>query len=147
MNKILLIAMLLTLSTGMAIAQNQPGSGQGPGGHGKPGNAYAGNHGDPVDRLTEQLGLTEAQVIAISAIFEDNQILRDEERERSRAIACENRATTHALVLAELTPDQVILFEEQRAKREELKQAMEEVRQAHGGGGFGGGRGMMDCDS
>ena len=31
MKKILLIAMLLTLTTGMAIAQSQPGSGQGAG--------------------------------------------------------------------------------------------------------------------
>ena len=144
MKKALLIAIILTLTAGLAIAQGPQGSGQGHSGHYK---SFAGNRGNPVDRLTEQLGLTEEQVIAISAIFEESQALRDEERERSRQVACENRANTHALVVAELTPEQALLFEEQRARRQEIRQAMEEIRQASGGNGFGGVRGMVDCDS
>lgn len=149
MKKILLIALLLTVATGTAIAQGQPG-GQGSGGNGTPANTAGGNFGNPgnpVDRLTEQLGLDGFQVAAITAIFDESQLQRDIERETARAVACENRALTHELILAELTADQVILYEGLQQQREELRQAMEEIRQAHGGGGNGGGRGMMDCGS
>ena len=154
MKKILLIALLLTFATGTALAQGQPGGqgsgGPGSGGNGTPANAAGGNFGNPgnpVDRLTEQLGLDAAQVAAITAIFEESQLQRDVERARAHAADCENRAITHELILAELTDDQVLLYEELQQRREELRQAMEEVRQAHGGGGYGGGRGMMDCGS
>ena len=149
MKKILLIALLLIVATGTAVAQGQPG-GKGSGGNGAPANAAGGsfgNPGNPVDRLTEQLGLDDAQIAAITAIFEDSQLQRDVERERAHAAACEDRAITHELVLAELTADQVILYEELQQQREALRQAMEEVRQSHGGGGYGGGRGMMGCGS
>ena len=146
MKKALLIALLLTLATGTAIAQGQQGpGGQGSGGNGHPGNSLGGNPGNPVDRLTEQLGLDEAQVAAISAIFEDAQQQRDEERERAHEFACEARATTHALILAELTDDQIALYEEHLKNRVELRKALEEMRQAHGGSGFGGDRGIPDC--
>ena len=144
MKKTLLIAFLLTLAMGTTITQAQQGYGHGSGGNGAHGNAMAGN---PVDRLTEQLGLDEAQAAAIAAIFEETQLLRDTEREQFRLIACDIRANTHALVLAELTPAQIVLYEELQLRRDELRQAFEEMRQARGGSGFGGGPGMLDCDS
>ena len=153
MKKVLLIAFLLTLAMGTAIAQNK-GGGQGQGGKGQPGNsfsgnAYGGNQGNPVDRLTEELGLDETQVATIEAIFEENQLLREEERERSRQANCDLRADTHTQILAVLTPDQVDLFDEMQQNRQALRQAIEEMRQYHGGGagGFGGGRGPGDCDN
>lgn len=144
MKKILLIALLLTLSTGMVIAQQQDGPGSPQGGKGHQGNAYAGNFGSPVERLTEDLGLDEAQAAEIAFIFEEAQLLRDEERERIRAISDENRANTHARVMEVLSPEQQALFEEQRMKREELRQALKDVRAERG---FGGSRGSRDCDN
>ena len=146
MKKVLLIALLLALASGTAIAQGKSGPGdQGQGGNGAPGNSMGGNAGNPVDRLTDQLGLDEEQVIAISAIFEDNQLLREDERERARAANCEIRISTHEQILGELTPEQAVLFDELQQQRNALRQAFEEMRQAHGGSGFGGGRGMQDC--
>ena len=55
MKKTLLIALILMLSAGMAIAQQQGGPGPSQGGKGHPGNHA--NHGNPVERLTERLGL------------------------------------------------------------------------------------------
>ena len=148
MKKVLLIALLLTFATGTAIAQGQQGpGGQGQGGNGGPGNSLGGNPGNPVGRLTEQLGLDEAQGIAVAAIFEENQLLREDERERARAANCEIRTSTHEQILALLTPEQAALFEDHKQKRDELRQALEEMKQAHGGGGFGGDRGMQDCSN
>ena len=147
MKKILLIALLLTLATGNAIAQGQQGPGHGPDGNGQPGNSLGGNPGNPVDRLTELLGLDEAQAIAIAAIFEENQLLREEEREKARLANCEIRLSTHEQILELLTPEQVALFEEHQQKRDELRQAFEEMRKEHGGGGFGGARGTQDCSN
>jgi len=145
MKKLLLIAFLLTFAAGTAIAQQQGGPGSQGGGKGKPGNAQiGGNYGNPVERLTELLGLDEAQVAAIELIFEDAQALREEEREIARAAAEENRANTHALILAKLTDEQKIIFEEHRQQREALKQALEELRNERGFGG--GGRGTGDCN-
>ncbi len=141
MKKLLLIAFLLTFAVGTAIAQ-QGGPGSGGGGKGKPGNAQnGGNAGNPVERLTELLGLDEAQIAAIGLIIEDNQALREEERESARLAAEKNRADTHALILAELTDDQVAIFEEHRQQREALKQALDELRDERGFGGGGRGRG------
>ena len=141
MKKTLLIALLLTLTAGMAIAQQQGGPGSFQGGKGKQGNFQRGN---PVERLTENLGLDESQAAQITLIFEDSQLLSTEERERSRAVAEEIRANTHAQVLEVLTPEQQALFEEQRQKREEFRRALEDAR---GERGFGGGRGSRDCDN
>ncbi|MDX2416978.1 MAG: hypothetical protein QNK19_05900 [Xanthomonadales bacterium] len=141
MKKTLLIALLLTLTAGMAIAQQQGGPGSFQGGKGKQGHFQRGN---PVERLTENLGLDESQTAQITLIFEDSQLLRTEERERSRAVAEEIRANTHAQVLEVLTPEQQALFEEQRQKREEFRQSLEDAR---GERGFGGGRGSRDCDN
>jgi len=150
MKKLLLIALLLTLATGTALAQGQ-GNGKGPGGNGQPGAALGGNSGNPVNRLTEQLGLDEAQAAEVAAIFEETQLLRDEEREKARAAHCDIRLNTHEQILAVLTPEQVALFEEHRQKREDLRQALEEMRQLHGGSdndrGFGGGSRLQDCDN
>jgi len=141
MKKALLIALLLTLTAGMAIAQQQGGPGSFQGGKGTQGNFQRGN---PVERLTENLGLNESQAAQIALIFEDAQLLRIEERERSRLVSEEIRANTHAQVLEILTPEQQALFEEQRQKREEFRRALEDARADRG---FGGRRGSGDCDS
>jgi hypothetical protein len=140
MKKTLLVALILMLSAGMAIAQQQGGPG---GGKGNRGDSQTGNRGNPVERLTEHLGLDDAQAAEIAFIFEETQLLREEERERSRAVADEIRATTHARVMEELNPDQQALFEEQRLEREQMRQAIKEFRTD---GGFGGGRGTGDCN-
>jgi len=142
MKKTLLIALVLLLSSGMAIAQ-QNGGPEGPqGGKGNMADNHRGNPGNPVDRLTERLGLDEAQAAEIALIFEESQQLRNEERERCRAMSDEIRESTHAQVLEVLTPEQQALFEAQRQQREQLRQALEDVRDDRG---FGGGRGTGDC--
>ena len=146
MKKVLLIALLLSLASGTASAQNQQGYGNGPGGNGNTGNSYAQNPGNPVDRLTDLLGLDEAQAVEIAAILEENQLSREEERERARLMNCDIRANTHDQVLAVLTAEQAALFEEHQLNRQAMRRAFEEMRREHGGGNFGGGRGMQDCD-
>lgn len=138
MKKTLLIALLLTLASSMAIAQQQGGRGSPQEGNGMRAGV------NPVERMTENLGLDEVQAAEIALIFEEAQLLREEERERTRAIADENRANTHARIMEVLSPEQQALFEEQRQKREELRQALEDMRAERG---FGGGRGARDCDN
>jgi Spy/CpxP family protein refolding chaperone len=150
MKKVLLIAFLLAFTAGMASAQQQGGPGTPPGGpgaggqggQGNHGNFHGGNHGNPVERLTERLGLDEAQAAAIALIFEDTQQLRDEERERTCAAAEEIRANTHAQIMEVLTLEQQALFEEQQQKRLELMQALQDAGAEHG---FGGGHNMRGC--
>ena len=93
------------------------------------------NRPKPIDVVT--------QAAEIALIFDETQHLREEERERSRAVADEIRATTHAQVLEVLDPDQQALFEEQRQEREQMRQAIEEFRAERG---FGGGRGTGVCN-
>lgn len=151
MKKVLLIAFLLVFATGTAIAQSQGQGGNGNGG-GKGNAAMTGNPGgpgDPVARLTDLLGLDEVQVASLTAIFEEAQLLREQEQERARLLAEEMRTTIHDEIVAVLTPEQLALYEEHQAKREEFKQMLDEMRQARGGaGGFGGGggRGTGDCN-
>ena len=142
MKKTLMIALLLSLCTGMAVAQQQGGPGSAPGMQGKPGHFHAGNAVNPVERLTENLGLDEAQAAEVAAIFEEAQLLRDEERERTRLVSDEIRAHVHAQIQLLLTPEQQALFEAQLLKRQQLRQALEEMRAEHG---FGDGRGTGDC--
>jgi Spy/CpxP family protein refolding chaperone len=138
MKKTLLIALVLTLSAGLAVAQ-QRGGPPGPApGH----NGMGGNPTGQVERLTEQLGLSEEQAAELAGIFEEAQLLRDEERERARLSAEENRAAVHARIQQMLTPEQQLLFEEQLQKREQLRQDLEDLR---GERGFGSGRGPGDC--
>ncbi|MGB7451773.1 MAG: hypothetical protein WBM36_06570 [Lysobacterales bacterium] len=146
MKKTLLIALLLTLSAGMAMAQQQFGPESGPGGKNRQGNFQAGNGGNPgspVERLTERLGLDEAQAAEVAIIFEEALQLRNEERERVRVIFDEIRENTHARVLEVLSPEQQTLFEEQRRNREQLRQALEDVR---GFDGYGARQGRRSCD-
>ena len=133
MKKILLIALILTLAMGTAIAKQQRGSGS-PGARG----------GDPVAHLTEQLGLDADQVAQITAIFEETRTLRDEERQKSREIFCEIRTDSHGQVVAVLTPEQLALFEEMQQNRDELKRAINEARAELGHGG--GDRERLGCD-
>lgn len=151
MKKILLIALTLSLASGMAIAQQKGGFGQSQGFKGNTGNSQAGNsqvgyRGNPVERMTEQLGLDEVQAETIAAIFDEMQFNRDEERQRAREAADEARANAHAQIMDVLTPEQQVLFAEHQQRREELKQALEEMRQFRGEDGFGGGRGMGGCN-
>jgi len=143
MKKTLLIALVLLLTSGMAIAQQNGGSEGFQGGKGNMDNNRRGSLGNPVDRLTERLGLDEAQAAEIALIFEETQLLREEERERCRAMSEELRDNTHAQVLEVLTPEQQALFEEQLRQREQMRQAIEEARADRG---FGGGRGTGDCN-
>jgi hypothetical protein len=146
MQKTLLIALLLALSSGMAMAQQQFGPESGSGGKNRQGNYQAGNPGSPgspAERLTERLGLDEAQAAEVALIFEEAQQLRNEERERSRVVFDEIREATHARVLEQLTPEQQNLFEEQRRDREQLRQALDDVR---GYDGYGARQGRRSCD-
>lgn len=148
MKKTLLIAFVLLVSSGMAIAQQNGGPGQGgpglgQGGYDSPGNFQSRNSINQVERLTERLGLDEAQAAEIAAILEDAALLRSQERERSRAIALENRENTHAQIMAILSPEQQALFEEQIRQRELLRQTLEEMGADHG---FGRGHGTGDCN-
>ena len=139
MKKVLLIALILTFAAGSAIAQQGvPG-----GGTGQQGPSQAsGNFGNPVDRMTELLGLDEAQAESIALIFEDNHALREAEQERARAFAKDLRTSTHAQIMEVLTPDQQVIFDEHQQQREALRQAMKDLMPERG---FGGRRGTGDC--
>ena len=148
MKKTLLIALVLLLTSGMAIAQQN--GGQGPGGPGSaqdgtdnPGNFQSRNSVSKVERLTERLGLDEAQAAEIALILEDAALVRNEEQERSRAIAMENREATHAQIMAVLSTDQQALMEEQMQQRDQLRQTLEDMGADRG---FGRGHGTGDCD-
>lgn len=144
MKKTLLIALVLLLTSGMAIAQ-QNGGPEGPqGGEGNMANTYRGNPGNPADRMTERLGLDETQAAKIALIFEETQLLREEERENCRATSEALRENTHAQVMEVLSAEQQALFAAQLEERQQMKQAMDEARADRGFGG-GGGRGTGDC--
>jgi hypothetical protein len=145
MKKLLLTALLLTFAAGIVVAQQQGGPGSQGGGKDNRGHAQSGgNVGSPVNRLTDLLGLDEGQAAAIELIFEDGQLVREQERERARVVAEENRANTHVQILDVLTTDQQILFEEHRQEREAMKQAIEEFRAERSYDG--GGHGARDCE-
>ena len=147
MKKTLLIALVLLLTSGMAIAQQNGGQGQGKslgqGGTDNPGNFQSRNSVSQVERLTKRLGLDEVQAAEIAAILEDAALVRNEERERSWAIAMENRENTHAQIMSVLSPEQQALMEEQIQQREQLRQTLEEMGADRG---FGRGRGTGDCN-
>jgi len=148
MKKLILIALLLTFASGMAIAQQQGGAGArpgmqgGPGMHGGPANFNAGFPVNPAERLTENLGLDEAQAAEIAGIFEEARLMHDEERQRARQADDEIRASVHAQIMALLTPEQQAQFEAQLQERDQLRQKLEDMRAEHG---FGVGHGMGDC--
>ena len=146
MKKTLLIALVLMLTSGMAVAQQNGGPDGFQDGKGNMSNdrGNRGNRGNPVDRMTEHLGLDETQAAKIALIFEETELLREEEREKCRATSAELRENTHLQILEVLYPDQQALFEEQLLQREQMKQAMEEARADRG---FGGGRGNGDCNN
>ena len=142
MKKLLLIACLLTFSIGLAVAQQQGGPGSPGSGNGNQGGSQMGNKGnmgDSLARLVERLGLNEKQTQAIALIFEDSQALREEERERNRAVQGEIREATHTQIMAELTDAQRALFEEQRQQREALRGALDDLRGYDGNRGSRGG--------
>ena len=143
MKKTLLIALVLLLTSGMAIAQQNGGQGQGQGGLDNPGNFQNRDTVTKVERLTERLGLDEVQAAEIAAILEDAALVRNEERESSRAAAMENREITHAQIMAILGPEQQALFDEQIQQREQLRQTLEDMGAERG---FGRGHGNGDCD-
>jgi len=150
MKKTLLIALVLLLTSGMAIAQQKGGQGPGPGGPGSaqngtdnPGNFQDRNSVRKVERLTERLGLDEAQAAEIALILEDAALVRNEERERSRTIAMENREATHAQIMAVLSLEQQALMQEQVRQREQLRQTLEDMGADRG---FRHGHGTGNCD-
>ena len=140
MKKFLLIALLLTFATGTAIAQPKGGPGAPSGGQGNSGTTQ-------IERLTDQLGLDGLQAEKISYIFEEAQLLRDEERAKIQLIMDEQRIITHELILEVLTADQQVLFEELQQRRDELQQALKDMGMSRGGagGGFGSGPGTGEC--
>ena len=140
MKKSLLIALLLTFAMGTASAQQKGGPGANSGGQGN-------SCTTQFDRMTDHLGLDEAQAAEIADILEEARLLRDEERTKIQLVMEEQRAITHELILEVLTPDQQALFEEQHQRREELKQALKDMGMSRcgAGGGFGGGPGTGEC--
>jgi Spy/CpxP family protein refolding chaperone len=139
MKKTLLITLLLAFATGTTFAQNQNGNGQS-GGKNGPG-AGAGND-TRIERMTEQLGLDDAQVVQMMAIFEASQALRAEEQEKFRQIMSDIRDDTNAEILSVLTPEQAALHAELQQKREEFRRALQDARAYRG---FGEGRSKGDC--
>ena len=133
MKKLLLFALLLSLAMGTAIAKQKGGPDRAPRGG-----------GDPIERLTDRLGLDADQVVKITTIFEASKALRDEEREAFQAILCEIRTGSHTQILAELTIDQQALFDELQQKREEAREAFMATHPEHKAGGR---HRKMDCDS
>lgn len=142
MKNTLLTALVLLLTSGMAMAQQNGGQGQGQSGPDNPANFQSRNSVSHVERLTERLGLDEVQAAEIAAILEEAELVRNEERERSRAIAMENREVTHAQIMAILSPEQQALMEEQIQQREQLRQALKDMDADRG---YGRGRGTGDC--
>jgi len=144
MKKTLLTALILTFSSGMAIAQQQGGPNTDSGVNamngvnGTAAYSYALNR---AERLTERLGLSEEQAAELALIYEDAQMQREELQARARLEADEIRATIHERIRLMLDPDQQVLFDEQIQEREQLRQALEELRAERGFGGFGGGHG------
>lgn len=150
MKKTILIALLLAFAAGPVIAQDNGGYGQGAGpnvGNGGNGNngEYAGDN-RRVERMTEQLGLDEAQQAQITAIFETSQALRAEEQERYREVNRVIRDNANAEILLVLTPEQAAMHAEMQQKRAEFRRALEDAR-GEGGFGRGGrdGRGTGEC--
>jgi len=133
MKKLLLVALVLSLAAGSAIARQKGGP-----------DAPPKDRSNPIERLTDQLGLDADQVVEITAIFEETKVLRDEQRAEFQAIICELRADSHTQIIAVLTPDQQALFDELQQKRDEARAAFKETHPEHN---FGGRKGMMDCDS
>lgn len=133
MKKLLLIALVLSLGMGTAIARHKGGPDRPPKGG-----------SEPVERLTEQLGLDADQVVEITAIFENTKAMRDEEQEVFKAALCLLRTESHTQILAVLTPDQQALFDEIQLKREETRDAYMATHPEHKAGGR---HGKMDCDS
>ena len=146
MKKTLLIALVLILTSGMAIAQQNGGPDGFQDGKGNMSNdrGNRGNRGNPVDRMTENLGLDETQAAEIALIFEETELLREEEREKCRATSEELRENTHLQILEVLNPDQKALFDEQLLQREQMRQA---IREARADRDFGGRRGNGDCNN
>jgi Spy/CpxP family protein refolding chaperone len=144
MKKALLISLLLAFAAGTAIAQNNNGFGQGDRGNGRNGSngEYAGGN-QRVERMTEQLGLDEAQQAQITAIFENSQALHAEEQERFRQMSEEFRDNANAEILLLLTPEQAAMHTELQQQRAEFRRALEDAR---GEGGYGrGGHGTGEC--
>ena len=146
MKKTLLIAFLIAFSAGAAVAQQQGGPGSGNGFEGAPGHYHSGSPANPAERLTERLGLDEAQAAEVAGIFAEANLLRDEERARARLAADDIRANIHERIRLVLTPEQLVQYEEQLEAREQLRQHLEDMRAEHGfGGGRGMGSGTGDC--
>ena len=137
MKKALLIALLLAFVAGTAIAQNNHGFRKGPGGNGD-------NH--RVERMTEKLGLDEAQQAQITAIFETSQTLHAAEQENFREKSREIRDSANTEIQAVLTAEQAAVHAALQQQRADFRHAHEDTS-GEGGRGRGGrgGRGTGEC--
>ena len=96
------------------------------GGHERDGQRHHGARGsrDPSGHLTEALGLSEDQAAEMQAIFEaqraDHEAMREaqeEQREAFMAERCARKAEVEGQIAGILTDEQLVQFEEMKAKR------------------------------
>ena len=131
MKRNLIIALVLTLMAGTAIAQQgQPGAGPGQGGPGSnqagPGN-FQGNFQagpgncqmpDPGQQISERLGLDEEQTGQVAAIMEEVRLQREAIRETAREEYCATRTNLETEMALVLTPEQFELWLTMRNQHE-----------------------------
>lgn len=124
-NIILVLATTSLLAAGTALAKG-PGNG-GDGGFGQ-GKAQAEDHWkhDPAHRMariSERLGLSEQQELALLELFhqheQDRIGLQEQIQQQFGAEICAQRAAHEQDFLALLTPEQLALHEELQARRQE----------------------------
>jgi hypothetical protein len=75
--------------------------------------------GNPVDRLTSELNLNEAQVVQITSIFEETRALHDEVREKSHESFCSIRAQNDERLMEVLDEEQQLQFAQIQINRSE----------------------------
>lgn len=118
------------MAAGSAVAQQFGGPG-------------ANRQGNPGLRLAQELALDEAQAAEVRAILEEAQALHKEMRAQARAQGTAIRDETHTAIMAVLSDDQQIRFEELLQLRTERW-----GDDGHGGRKPGGRRGQFgggDC--
>ena len=138
---ILVLAIVSMLGTGAALAGNGNGDGDGNGGGKRGGNAnaqgdFGGGPAGRMARMSERLGLTEDQEVALLEMFH----LHEQERATMRAqimdvygdSICDQRQAHQEDFLSILTPEQLAEHEAAMAQRDERRAN----RQGRGNGGF-----------
>ena len=139
---ILVLAIVSMLGTGAALAGNGNGDGEGNGG-GKRGGGNANAQGDfgggpagRMARMSERLGLTEDQEVALLEMFHAHEQERANMREEIMAVygdtICDQRQAHQEDFLSILTPEQLAEHEAAMAQRE----SKGANRKGRGNGGF-----------